>query len=70
MQVQKYLFQSPYSSPVQFGRPDPTTKEDGAQQQLLKSTNETAFKAQVFESSQKKEVTPTVSSNNLLDLYA
>ena len=69
MQVQRYLFQSPYSSPVQFGRPDPTTKDNTQDQQLLKQTNETAFKAQVFESSQKKEVTPTVS-NNRLDVYA
>ena len=70
MQVERYIFQSPYSSPVQFGRPDPTTKDNSAEQKLLKSTNETAFKAQVFESSQKKEVTPTVSSSNLLDVYA
>jgi hypothetical protein len=70
MQVTQYLFQSPYSSPVQFGRVDPTTSKDSSQEstQLLNSTNETANKAQAFESTQKKEVTPTVSGT--LDIYA
>ncbi|MFT7860526.1 MAG: hypothetical protein ABXS93_06290 [Sulfurimonas sp.] len=71
MQVTQYLFQSPYSSPVQFGRVDPTTKEDSQEdQQLLSTTNETANKAQNFQSTQTKEVTPTVSSGNELDIYA
>ena len=70
MQVERYLFQSPYSSPVQFGRPDPSTRDDAQDQQLIKQTNKTAREAQVFASSEKKEVTPTVDSGNLLDVYA
>lgn len=69
MQVTRYLFQSPYSSPVQFGRVDPSSKDSSQDNtKLLNSTNETANKAQVFESTQTKEVTPTVSGK--LDVYA
>ncbi len=69
MQVKQYLFQSPYSSPVQFGRVDPSSKESSQDdKQLLNSTNQTANKAQVFQSTQTQEVTPTVSGK--LDVYA
>lgn len=69
MQVTQYLFQSPYSSPVQFGRVDPTSKDSSQDNtQLLSSTNETANKAQAFKSTQTKEVAPTVTG--LLDVYA
>lgn len=69
MQVTRYLFQSPYSSPVQFGRVDPSSKDSSQDNtKLLNSTNETANKAQIFESTQTKEVTPTVSGK--LDVYA
>ncbi|MDH4944286.1 hypothetical protein [Sulfurimonas sp. C5] len=70
MQVKQYLFQSPYSSPVQFGRVDPSSKESSSQdnKQLLSSTNQTANKAQVFQSTQTQEVTPTVSGK--IDVYA
>ncbi|WP_428737500.1 hypothetical protein [Sulfurimonas sp.] len=71
MQVTQYLFQSPYSSPVQFGRVDPSTQDSSqASAQLLNSTNETANKAQTFQVTQTSEVTPTVSSSNTLDVYA
>ncbi|WP_304545941.1 hypothetical protein [Sulfurimonas microaerophilic] len=69
MKVTQYLFQSPYSSPVQFGRVDPSTKDSSqGNTQLLNSTNETANKAQAFKATQTKEVTPTVSGK--LDVYA
>lgn len=72
MQVTQYLFQSPYSSPVQYGRVDPTSTQSASQSdaKLPSATNETANKAQAFESTQKKEVTPTVSGSNVLDVYA
>lgn len=74
MQVTKYLFQSPYSSPVQFGRVDPTTKESSTENstQLMSSGNETASKAEALQATQKKEVTPSVSTDtgNKLDIYA
>lgn len=74
MQVTRYLFQSPYSSPVQFGRVDPTTKDssNSGDAQLLKSTNQTAVAAQAFEATQTKEVKPSVSgpAGSSLDIYA
>lgn len=72
MQVKQYLFQSPYSSPVQYGRVDPTTKDTSTQtQQLLNTTNQTMSEAKTVQATQTQEVTPTVSSSSsTLDLYA
>ncbi|WP_345981061.1 hypothetical protein [Sulfurimonas sp. HSL3-2] len=74
MNITRYIFQSPYPSQVQIGRPDPSAKQDvsAPQQdtQILESTNDTASKAQTYLSSEKKEVKPTVNSTNLLDTYA
>lgn len=74
MNITRYIFQSPYPSQVQIGRPDPSAKQDvsASQQgtQILENTNDTASKAQTYLSSEKKEVKPTVNSANLLDTYA
>jgi hypothetical protein len=74
MNTTQYLFQSPYNSQVQFGRPDPATKQNEQTQDALNSltqdTNAVAKQAQSFEQSQTKEVTPTVESPNQLDVYA
>ncbi|MEN8302925.1 MAG: hypothetical protein ABFQ64_02495 [Campylobacterota bacterium] len=76
MNVAQYTFQSPYSSPVQVGRLDPSSvkEEEGASatssQQSAPVVNETLSSAQNFEATQVSEVTPTVSSSNLLDVYA
>lgn len=74
MNITRYIFQSPYPSQVQIGRPDPSAKQDvsASQQdtQILESTNDTASKAQTYLNSEKKEVKPTVNSTNLLDTYA
>ena len=79
MQVSRYLFQSPYSSQVQFGTPDPSVKKEESSQTTQKQEsnpqqapalpNESLQNAQNFKSTQIKDVTPTVS-NNLLDVYA
>jgi len=66
MQVAQYTFQSPYSSQVQIGRPDTTAKEE----QSAPNTNETQQKAKSFAATQVKKVTPTVNTNQLLDVYA
>ncbi|HZF71016.1 hypothetical protein [Sulfuricurvum sp.] len=45
MTVSSYLFQSPYSQPVQIGRPDPSAqaqKSDSATQNLAKETKVSA----------------------------
>ena len=74
MNVAQYTFQSPYSSAVQVGRLDPSSvKEENTastgSSQGAPVVNETLSSAQSFEATQTSEVTPTVSSNNLLDVY-
>jgi len=73
MQIAKYTFQSPYPSPVQVGRLDPSSlKENSAntnQSDPAALTNETEQKAKNLQSSLKEEVKPTLS-NNQLDIYA
>lgn len=69
MEVTRYLFQSPYSSQIQIGRPDVNSSTSGeGDSELIKSTNQTMKEAQSFQASQTKEVTPTVNSNSLLDV--
>jgi len=77
MNVAQYTFQSPYSNAVQVGRLDPSSiKEEGestssaSAPQSAPVVNETLSSAQSFEAIQTSEVTPTVSSNQLLDVYA
>ncbi len=67
----QYIFQSPYSSSVQVGRPDPSVKKEETQTSDLPSmTNKTQEDAQAFEASQVSEVKPSVESAQLLDVYA
>lgn len=74
MEIKQYLFQSPYSSQVQIGRPDPSVEQNQRTQEqtqsLVSNTNQTAKEAQQFNSTQTKEVTPSVASKDSLDLYA
>ena len=75
MNVSKYLFQSPYNSPVQVGRLDPSSsKNTETQAQLSTSSSNISSKSQPEFS--QPEVTQEVSSENsveltqLLDVYA
>ena len=81
MNVAQYTFQSPYSSPLQVGRLDPSSVKEEAKAETEESTsanssqsapvvNETLSSAQKFEATQTGEVTSTVESNQLLDVYA
>jgi len=74
MNVAKYTFQSPYSSPVQVGRLDPSsTKETGsssANMDFLTSTNQAQPEAKSVQTSSKSEVTPSVNESRLLDTCA
>lgn len=79
MNVSSYLFQSPYSSPVQVGRVDPSAQQEDVKKEDTKPQESTASapqadlkqqEAQVFAASQVKEVTPAVKSEKLLDMYA
>ncbi len=68
MDVAQYTFQSPYSSPLQVGRLDPSSvKEEGDSAPVV---NEPLGNSQSFETTQVSEVTPTLNSNQLLDVYA
>ena len=73
MTVERYLFQSPSSHQVQIGRPDPSVKkEDTNSKTSTEQANipdQTVQKAQSFQASQVSEVTPTVQSDRLLDIY-
>jgi hypothetical protein len=72
MTVQSYIFQSPYSSQVQIGRPDPSAKQDsqGSDTQTLENTNQTLQEAKSFQATQTQDVSPSVTTNQHLDLYA
>jgi len=65
MTVSSYLFQSPYSQPVQIGRPDPSAqaqKTDSATQSLAKETKVSA--------PAQAEVKPTQESGVSINLTA
>ena len=73
MQVTQYVFQSPYPNSVQFGRIDPSTKQDDSGSN---SSTPAPVKAKTFgEILQKNDVNPqkvapTVESKQTLDVYA
>ena len=73
MNVASYTFQSPYPSPFQVGRADPSSqKADTTQQgssELIKNTNTSFSNAQSFKATQTQEVKATVDAP-LLDIYA
>ncbi len=77
MQVNQYLFQSPSTSQVQVGRLDPSSKETekpaetSSQQQGVKSLQQQpAHPTQVESTNTTQQTQPTVSSQQLLDVYA
>jgi hypothetical protein len=70
---ERYLYQSPYNSKVQYGRLDPSVANEQKTQNDLSSinqvTNTSVQKAESFAQTQQSEVTPTVTPNKL-DVYA
>ncbi len=70
MEVKRYIFQSPYPSPVQVGRPDPTAQQS-QDAELMQQSNQTLQKAQATKQSMTQEVQPKVQSplSTQLDLY-
>jgi hypothetical protein len=69
MEVQRYIFQSPSSSQVQIGRPDPSVKQEDtstkSSQEQLNIPSQTATQVQ-----STSEVKPTIQASSLLDIYA
>jgi len=71
MQVAQYTFQSPSSSPVQVGKLDPSSlKGESSSTKIMDVPNETAGKVATHNASVQSEVTPTISNERLLDIYA
>ena len=69
MEVRHYIYQSPYNSPVQFGRPD-TSEGQKQETELLEKSDATLQKAQQIHTSMQKESEIQINTQNKLDLYA
>ena len=75
MEVSSYLYQSPYSSPVQYGRVDPNTQQNQDSQSSEKSNNtdqssQNIQNAQSSGALQSTGNTSAVNSSSKLDVYA
>lgn len=70
MQVNQYVFKSPYPYQVQVGQPDTTQSSQKESEELVNSSNQSLKEAQAFGNSQTQEVSPTVKSKDTLDVYA
>ncbi len=73
MLTERYLYQSPYNSKVQYGRLDPSVANQQKTEENISSiqnvTNTSVKEAKSFAQTQQSEVTPTVTPNKL-DVYA
>jgi len=74
MNVASYTYQSPSPSATQVGRLDPASvKEETSvetQSSSLDTTTQVQKEAQSLTATQTSEVTPSVESEHLLDVYA
>ncbi len=73
MNVNSYIYQSPSSQSVQFGRPNSSgSKRDssGSSSSLEANDNETFQKEQALESLRKNEIKSNAESGNSIDIYA
>lgn len=72
MEVKQYIFQSPYSSQVQFGRLDPSSvqKEQTSKEDTLNLTDQTKLEAKVVQNELESKPTIEVSSPYKIDIYA
>ena len=77
MTVDRYIFQSPYSSQFQVGRPVPSasSKEEtsSVSTEIVKGPDQVQQQAPTFQNTQVEkaaEVEPTNNNNQLLNLYA
>lgn len=79
MEVAQYLFQSPSSSSVQVGRLDPSSKQEESSSKTSENTAAQEAPVQVKTAAEiitgtsantVENISPTVSSKQLLDVYA
>ena len=76
MEVKRYIYQSPYNAPVQFGRPDPVSRQsESMSYDLSQKSDETLKKAHVLKSELQNTATEgsTDTTNRarqrVLDIY-
>ncbi len=67
MEVTRYIYQSPYSQPIQFGRPETSTNAGTSQTDT--GSNPVANVVSL-ETKTEQESTLNTNQNKLLDLYA
>ncbi len=78
MEVKRYIYQSPYNAPVQFGRPDYASQQSEQNSlEIGKNGNETLKKAQVVKNQLQNEAgggvqesVKTFAAPRVLDIYA
>lgn len=72
MNIASYIFQSPSPNPVQVGRLDSSSvsEESGSNAESAPVVNETQIEAKSVQAAQVQEVSPSVESTQLLDVYA
>ena len=79
MNIAKYTYISPYSSPIQVGRLDPSSVEDNTKEESMQTDKETLSLAsqeqqlkelQIVENSTKEKRGDLSVSSSSLDLYA
>ena len=73
MNVTQYTFKSPSTMQVQIGTPVQSSQQaqtSNAGEDIAIMTNQSLKDAQTFQTSQTKEVTPSVDSRYTLDIYA
>ncbi len=69
MNVSRYLFQSPYNNQVQVGKLDTSAKQESNSTENIPIQDEILKKAENFQNTQTKEITPSVESPSQIDLY-
>ncbi len=74
MNVNSYIFQSPYSSQIQIGRPDTTATKSTTAEVSSKSGQTQAKDIPSFDNTKTQKtnesVKETLTSNSTLDMYA
>ncbi len=78
MEVKRYIYQSPYNAPVQFGRPDPSSQQsESMNYELNKNSNETLKKAEIVKTRLQNEAAGKEQESRsssikprVLDVYA
>lgn len=69
MQITKYVFQTPSSSQVQIGRPDPSTPKEDAIDKTENITNQAPKNSTKFDMEQTRNIQAS-NKQHILNTYA